>query len=164
MNCIRQAVSLILLTVASGAFADSDVKALQANYAAISAAFKRKDINGIAKFVDPAFVAHLDHGITMNKEKVIADYKTQMMMVKDVTWVRNIRQAVRKGATVTATVDGQVSGLVTGPDSKPHKFTLMASSIDSWSNHGKTWTLITTKVLKHDMFLDGHLMKPPVAR
>jgi ketosteroid isomerase-like protein len=145
------------------AFGDQVTKQLESKYASISSAFKRQDIKAISDLMAPDYVIHLENGMTMNKAKVIADYKTQMRMISTPNWGRKILKTEHKGGAVVATVEGRFTGTVVGPDSKRHQFALFAVAADAWKKTGSGWQLLSTSVSKRQATMDGRIMRIPPA-
>jgi len=161
VNFSRASVAIASLLLFAVASADTVTKELEANYAAITSAFQHKDIAPIAKFMAPGFVVHLDSGQSMTRDRVLSDYKKQMGMMKDVSWTRKVTTVTPAGGAFVATVEGNVKGMVTGPDKKPHKLNLIASARDTWQKKGKSWILLTTTILKRTATVDGKPLKMP---
>lgn len=147
------------LTIALTAPAAPDVKkTLEANYSAIAKAFVKKDIAALEKFLDPKFAAYEKGGSMTPRDKVVADFKNQMAMLKDVSWVRTIKSIKPLGKDTLALVDGVFKGSSKGKDGKNHKFELNITAQDVWTKNGSAWQIKKTTVLKRTMKVDGKQM------
>ena len=163
MNRLHLAALIAGLSITASALGADEKKEIQANYDGITAAMKKQDIKWIGAMLDPNFEAHSDAGMTLNKAKVLADYASQMKIIRNISWVRTIRKIEHKGPVSLVTVDGLMKGDMNGMDSKPHKFTFTATALDSWTKKAGKWTILRTTMLKHQLFVDGKLMNRPKA-
>jgi len=152
-------ISLSLLAVAAAP--DKVSKQLEANYAAITVAFQHNDLNGIAKFLASDFTAHDIGGVAHLRSEVLKDFKTQMAIVKDVTWVRKVTNLSMSGKTALVTVSGKFNGWLMGANGKKQKIELLATAKDSWVDTGAKWLIKSTTVLKRTVTIDGKPMKLP---
>lgn len=135
--------------------ADKVTKQLEDNYAAITTAFKKKDIKAIGNFLAPDYQAHDSNGAATSREKILADYKSQMGVMRDIVWSRKITKLVHQGKSVVLTVEGKINGTVVGADKTDHKIALAATAEDTWIEHGKGWLLKSTTIEKKVLTVDG---------
>jgi hypothetical protein len=148
---------MLALTLTAAAIADLK-KTFEANYAAISKAFVKKDLAALEKFLDPKFAAYEQDGTMTPRAKVVSDFKRQMAMLTDVSWVRTVKSIKTEGANTTVTVGGVFKGSSKGKDGKSHKFELNVVADDVWTKHGAAWQIKKTTVIKRSMKVDGKQM------
>ena len=158
MTCPKISACIGTLLLFGGAFAADTKTELQANYAAITAAFKKKDIGTIEKFLGKDFSVSNPNGKTSDRASIVKDYKMQMQIMKDVVWTRKITSIVPQGKNFLVTVDGNVTGIVPSKDMKPHRLQLVATAKDTWTKSGGTWQIVHTIVVKRVATVDGKPM------
>ena len=161
----RFALLAATTAVLSAAYAgDSVTKELKANYAAMTSAFLKKDINPIAAFLSTDFYVEDKSGKKIPRATILVDYQNQMKMLKDVSWGRKITNVAVSGSTYLVTVEGTVEGTFTPRPRKdqkplaplkPHKLHLVATAKDSWTKSGGKWLLHKTVILSRSAMVDG---------
>ena len=139
---IRSAILCIIFTaIAVPSLADDSQirKSLTANYAAISAAFKKQSTKTMADFMTKDFTALQPGGNVKNKEQVLADIERQVQAMKNPLWVRTIGTITQKGGDAIVNVRGKITGTVADPEGKPHQMEFNAKAKDTWTKSGNGW-------------------------
>ena len=118
---------------------DALARLLEGYYAEVGAAFRRKDIEGIARFLTADFVAYERGGTKVARAETLAGFARMLETLRDITWERKVRSLVVVGDRATATVHGVFEATSTGPDGKPAPFAFDITAEDVWVRSGETW-------------------------
>jgi 4-methylaminobutanoate oxidase (formaldehyde-forming) len=112
---------------------------LEACYAAVEAAFQRKDLDAVAGFLTTDFVAYEPDGTAVGREQVLASTRRMLETLRDITWLRTITRLVLDGDDAIATVEGIFGATRTGEDGQPQRIELDLSAEDVWTRSGGGW-------------------------
>ena len=82
-------------------------------------------------------------------------------MMSDSKWDRTISKLTVSGKQAVAIVNGNFLGHMSGQDSKPHEFRLVATTQDTWIKTAKGYKLQKSVVQKNTIMFDGKEMKRP---
>ncbi len=110
---------------------------LEGYYAEVDAAFRRKDIQGIARFLTDDFVAYERGGTKVARAETVAGFARMLETLRDIRWERKVRSLRVEGDRATATVHGVFEATALGADGGPFAFDITAE--DVWVRSGETW-------------------------
>ena len=130
-------------------------KALTANYAVITSAFRKQDVKAMGDLMTSDFTAIRPGGQTISREQILADFEHQTKATKVRNWIRNIETISQQGDNAIVTVRGKMTGTITDEKGKPHKMEFDAKAKDTWTKSGKGWKLKRTELLEGKMLVDG---------
>jgi len=164
MNYFPAAVASVLVLASSAMAADNVAKQLDSNYAAMSAAFKKKDIKVFGKFYASNFVGTQSNGIKQNRTQLLAQLQKQMNTAKDVTLERKVSKLVMKGSQAVATLDAQFKGRMKLGDGKEHQVEQKSKLENVWAKSGKDWVMVSAKLLTSSVSVDGRKVEPGSGR
>lgn len=154
MKPLRLAPLFTLLAL--GHTAAPDVKhMIEAQYAAISAAFKKNDIHSIEKILAPDFTIKPTTGPERDRAYMLKDIQHEMTMMHDVSWERHVTKVDKQGMEVKVTVAGHFTGKFKTQDGKTHVFDLHSMANDTWTFHGSSLQLKRSEATKLDAKVDG---------
>lgn len=135
---------------------------LNANYAAMTAAFLRKNTKGISRFLDVNFSTTSLFGNARNFDRYLEDVESQMAAYTNVSWFRKVSQLTRRGSDYLATVEGHLKATGPGQDGKPHKLDITSTVADTWRRSGGRWLLGSSVVKGRTIRMDGKLHGGPL--
>lgn len=153
--------ALILLAVACAAvsFAENPKavrKILDANYKKFAKTFQTKNAKAMLDMMTDDYTVTQPNGQVLTKAQIGKAMTQQMQAFTNSTWVRKITSLKVNGNQAVAQVSGDFNGtLVGGPDNKPHKFRLVATTTDTWIKNGKLYKLQKSVVQKNAVTMDG---------
>ncbi|MDR3689175.1 MAG: nuclear transport factor 2 family protein [Fimbriimonas sp.] len=155
-----------LLMLGSMAFASTDdvKKQLDANYEALGAAFKRKDMGAFAKFYADDFVSLDAKGKSISRSNVLSTLGSEMKVATSVEWKRKVTKVTVSGGLATATVSGYFAATLPMPDKKSHKIQVRTLNENVWKRVGHSWLMKRSKPISSTLVQDGHLMTRTVRR
>ena len=165
MNVFRTTIAFTLLIGASAlAVGDTVENQLNANYVALGAAFKRKDIAAFERFYAPTFASIDAHGNKTSRDKVFAALEHQMKTATNVEWNRKATKVTIAGNEATTSVNGYFKATMPLADGKQHSVELRTLAINVWVKAGKNWLLQSSKPISNTMTQDGKLMTKTIRR
>jgi len=155
--------SVVLSLACSQAFAlaDNVEKQLNANYVAMSAAFKKKDVDAFGKFYLPGYTGTDGRGRAINLTTLLASLKKQMVSAQDAVWTRKVLKVKVNGNEADATVGGRFTGKLIMGDGKLHTLTVDSVGQNIWVKVGGKWLLKSAKPISNKMTQDGKPMLVP---
>ena len=118
---------------------DALARLLEGYYAEVEAAFRRKDLDGIAHFMTSDYVSYERGGTKVARAEILAGFGRMLETLEDIRWERKVRSIVVDGDRATATVHGVFEATSTGPDGKPSPFALDITAEDLWVRSGESW-------------------------
>jgi ketosteroid isomerase-like protein len=138
-------------------------KQLEAQYAKLATAFKKKNVNGVMAIGTSDFSMKEPNG-TVSDAKASAEGIKQMFAgVKSFNKVEmKIQKLTVKGnqavATSTYLYDSQTPA---PPKGKSHRMVQKGLSKDTWVKAGNTWKVRVVEMLNGEMSMDGKPFNPP---
>ena len=118
-------------------------KDLESNYKAIERAFIKKDLEGVAKFIAPAFVGVTPDGHVMGKDDLLKSLRKQFDTLDVVSWDRRVNKLAVEGDKVRAVAEGLYR---TVQDGIPVDIPLVNEDI--WQVGPNGWWVVESKGLK----------------
>ncbi len=149
--------SLIGLSVLAAA--DTVQKQIQANYLAMNAAFKKKDIDGYSKFYAADFKAVDGGGKTNDRVHYLSTIKRQMLTASNVELTRQVIECKVTGSQAKVIMHGTFKASVPLDDGKTHKIDQKAVSENIWEKSSKSWMLKSSRVISSAVLIDGKPLK-----
>lgn len=152
--------ALSMIVVIGFAFAAGDPakdakKAIDADYKAISKAFRAKDFTAMSSFLTDDFKAYPPTGDPITKDDVTKDFSQERDQLTDVKWVRKILKFTLDGDVAHVSAEGIMTGKLVASNMKGHIFKVDAHSEDDWVKVGKDWKIQQTKLGSMETKLDG---------
>jgi len=160
----RVSMGLTFMALCSLAISAAQVKAddkadINAVYGKVTAAMKAKDIKALMATGTPDFTMKDMSGKVHNAKEA-----TEMMgsQFKVMTSVEDVKMTPKsydiKGKTATVMADFIMKVTMPGPDNKPHKFSSIGLTKDTFVKTPKGWMLKGTEAVKESTLMDGKPM------
>jgi len=162
MRSIRMAaLGLLCLGAAAAsrpAAAQSDAAvrtAVSAGYTRFVAALQHKSTQELEALFAPGFSAKGPDGEEQDRSRTIAQFTGIMRACQSITWPNTILTLKVSGSTASVTRRGALTGVIVGPDKKPHNLVMDMTSSDVWVKIGSAWLMKRTVVTSAKASMDG---------
>jgi hypothetical protein len=115
---------------------------LDAKYALVELAYRRKDLSLIEQLLAPEFHIQLTDGTRLLRDQVLAGFAVQFVTLSDVRWRRSIVDLVADGDVATATTRGVFASTSTREDGRPYHTETPLVTVDTWARRPNGWQMI----------------------
>lgn len=153
---------------AAGSPAHADDKAvraaLTANYAKISQAFRKNNLDAVTAFLAPDYTSTQSNGHKLKRAEVVAAIGKQRAMLLSADNENTVETLIVKGTTAIAVVHARMSGIISDAQGHHHKLLVIALSRDTWVKAAGAWKIQSDVASKETILLDGKPVSPAGSR
>lgn len=136
-------------------------KALDAQYAKISQAYKTKSLKPLHEVTAPDFVMMVPGGKSITRQQAEQQFQTSLSFIKSVTSAKEkINKVTVKGNEATVDAQESIEGVTADMQSqgKAHTMGVTNQNRDTWVKTGNIWLRKSSTMLKGTMTADGKKM------